>query len=45
MSEYVNQREAVKDAFVATVFNIEVDKVKRMLKTVDYDKTRFPHHP
>lgn len=41
MSEYVNRREQIRDAFVSAVFNLDVDKVKRMLKTADYDKSRF----
>ena len=41
MSNYVNQRERIDDAFVSAVFNIDVDKVECLLKTVDYDKSLF----
>lgn len=38
MSNYVNQRERIDDAFVSAVFNIDVEEVERLLKTADYDK-------
>ena len=41
MSNYVNQRERIDDAFVSAVFNIDVEAVERLLKTADYDKSLF----
>lgn len=41
MSNYVNQRERIDDAFVSAVFNIDVEEVERLLKTADYDKSLF----
>ena len=41
MSNCVNQRERIDDAFVSAVFNIDVEAVERLLKTADYDKSLF----
>ena len=35
MSNYVNQRERIDDAFVSAVFNIDVDKVESAAGSVE----------
>ena len=41
MSYFVNQRTRIEDSFVSAVFNINVDEVRRLVETAEYDKSLF----
>lgn len=39
MSYFVNQRTKIEDSFVSAVFNIDVEEVRRLVETAEYDKS------